>query len=214
MLSLNHKPSLLNQGEILSPVISTRGGVSAGAYGWGAAASGPVASFESIATVTAAGGETNLTFSSIAGTYTHLQIRGIVRDTIGSASVQQLAVRFNSDTGTNYGRHYLSGDASSATASGTASGNLINLYLCAPGDSMTANVFGAVLVDVLDYASTTKYKTLRGLSGADINGSGNMNVTSGVWMNTAAITSVTMNARGSAFKAGSTFALYGIKAAA
>jgi hypothetical protein len=178
------------------------------------AGGGASTAYESISTVTAAGGEANLTFSSISGTYTHLQIRGIVRDNLASPSaVQQLAVRFNSDTGTNYGRHYLSGDGSTATASGTASGNLINLYLCAPSDAMTANVFGAVLVDVLDYASTTKNKTLRGFSGADVNGSGNVNLVSGVWLNTAAITSVTMNARGNAFKAGSTFALYGIKAA-
>jgi hypothetical protein len=70
-----------------------------------------------------------------------------------------------------------------------------------------------VLIDILDYASTTKNKTLRGFTGADLNGSGNSNIVSGLWINTAAITSIQIIAEATAFKAGSTFALYGIKEA-
>ena len=168
--------------------------------------------FESISTVTASGGETTLSFSSIGSGYKHLQIRGIARDNYtGAANVRSLLMRFNSDTASNYSRHYLSGDGASATAGGTASSGFMNMWSCAPSDAMTASTYGAVLIDILDYGSTTKYKTLRGFSGADVNGSGNSNIVSGLWMSTSAITSIQMVAEAQAFKAGSTFALYGIK---
>jgi hypothetical protein len=67
-------------------------------------------------------------------------------------------------------------------------------------------------VDLEDYASTTKYKTLRAFNGADVNGSGNARLTSSLWLNTNAITSITLNTEdGQNWLTSTTVSLYGIK---
>ena len=76
----------------------------------------------------------------------------------------------------------------------------------------TANSFGAYVVDVLDYANTNKYKTVRTLGGKDLNGSGQEGLYSNLWKNTNAITDITLKVvGGSNFVQYSHFALYGIK---
>jgi hypothetical protein len=52
------------------------------------------------------------------------------------------------------------------------------------------------------------------MSGCDANGSGFVEFNSGVWMNTAAITSIQLlaNVSGYSWKQYSSFALYGVKA--
>lgn len=153
-------------------------------------------SFESIATATVgSGGATDVTFSSIPQTYTHLQIRGIL-----NGGGTQIVV--NGDTGANYRRHVLYGDGSSA-ASATATN-----FSIATG-STSANIFGGNIIDILDYTNTNKYKTFRNLAGVDANGSGEAILHSGLWLSTSAITSIK-------FQSGtiaqySHLALYGIK---
>lgn len=160
-------------------------------------------SYESIATVTASGGETSLSFSSIPSTYTHLQIRGIS----SNASDQATLMRFNSDTGSNYSWHVLYGNGTSAgAASGTSASVMYFLY-----SSATSSIFGATVTDILDYASTSKYKTLRALSGNDTNGAGDMTLYSGLWQSTSAINGITIFPASGNFRQYSSFALYGIK---
>jgi hypothetical protein len=77
------------------------------------------------------------------------------------------------------------------------------------GTSAAASIFGAGIVDILDYANTNKYKTLRALAGVDFNGSGRVGLTSGLWQSTSAINAITLE--GSSFVQYSSFALYGIK---
>jgi len=165
-------------------------------------------SFESIATVTVgSGGSSSVTFSSIPSTYTHLQIRAIMK----LSTADNLILRMNSDTGTNYSWHYLFGSGSSASAAaGTSDTSIIGTY-----DPNVANTYAAVVFDILDYANTNKYKTTRLLTGIDTNGGGNVALYGGLWRNTSAITSLTFSSFGSYnFSQYSHFALYGIKAAA
>ena len=62
-------------------------------------------SYESIATVSVgSGGAANVEFTSIPGTYTHLQIRAIGQ-TAGSG--QFVKMQMNSDTTTNYNSHII-----------------------------------------------------------------------------------------------------------
>jgi hypothetical protein len=177
----------------------------------------PVGAFESIATFTAAGGETSLTFSSIPATYASLQIRGISRDTAAFNFNQELSIRFNSDTAANYAWHYLIGKSNGTTAAnGSASATGISTYYSGCCDTATASVYGANIFDIHDYASTTKYKTVRYFSGVDTNtSSAEFGVTlgSGLWQSTSAVTTINIRSLYTAFKAGSTFALYGIKRA-
>jgi len=169
--------------------------------------------FESIATTTVgAGGSSSITFSSIPSTYTHLQIRVINRIS-QSVSENGIIVRVNSDTGSNYAFHGFTGNGSSAGAFGYASQTKIE-GPDAPGASATASIFGAQIIDILDYANTNKYKTVRILTGDDLNGSGGIRLISGLWMNTNAITSLEFTVNGgSNFVQYSHFALYGIKSA-
>lgn len=169
------------------------------------AAGGAGGSFESIATATGDGSSASITFSSIPSTYKHLQIRALGRNSSGY-------IRFNSDTGANYSRHWLRGNGTAASATGGASQTeMYGFEFTDNGD--TANVYGVGIIDILDYASTSKYKTLRSLTGADKNGSGNVYLFSGSWLNTNAITSITIYSPSAAPTTSSTFALYGIKGA-
>jgi hypothetical protein len=163
-------------------------------------------SYESIATVSVgAGGASSIEFTSIPSTYKHLQVRGIARRSSGSTNT---IVNFNSDTGSNYSTHYLLGNGSSASAGAESSVN--RFYL----DILTASStsYSASVMDILDYSSTTKYKTARTLAGIDLNGSGTVWLVSGLWRNTAAISSIKLFLESSAsFEQYSTFALYGIR---
>jgi hypothetical protein len=171
-------------------------------------------SFESIATVTVgAGGQSTITFSSIPSTFTHLQLRAIVR-TNAAGSVTDIAkIQFNGDTGANYTYHTIFGAGSSVVAD--AAINLNQSYLNrTTTNSATADTFGAMIVDVLDYANTNKFKTIRDLGGADNNSTGLVYFTSGLWRSTSAITSFTLNSLdGTGFVQHTQFALYGIKGA-
>jgi hypothetical protein len=77
--------------------------------------------------------------------------------------------------------------------------------------NFTANVFNGYVVDVLDYANTNKYKTVRALQGFDSNGDGRIYLGSNLWKNTNAVTSITLTAFSGNFVQYSHFALYGIK---
>jgi hypothetical protein len=170
-----------------------------------------VGDFESIATATPAGSST-FTFASIPGTYKHLQIRYASRDA-RAIGINSFNMNFNGDTGSNYMRgHILFGTGATAGASaGTTSfTSILAGYEAAA--SATANIFGAGVIDVLDYANTNKNKTIRNLCGTDLNGSGEVDFMSGFWINTTAITSITFTTGTSAnWSTGSTFALYGVK---
>lgn len=175
-------------------------------------------SFESIATVSLSSGNSgSISFTSIPSTYKHLQIRAVYKwnyDSNPTANDQSsMGIRFNSDTGSNYTLHYLSGNGSSASAAGatpTAKG-YIGISTAPNGYSPYDGMYGASIVDILDYADTNKYTTIRSLAGSDRNGSGFVNLTSSLWVNTAAVTNIEVLPDYSSFKQYSHFALYGIK---
>jgi hypothetical protein len=163
-------------------------------------------SFESIATATGDGSSGTITFSSIPSTYKHLQVRLQV---IASGGGGQ-AIRFNSDSGNNYARHNIGGNGSSVFSGGTASTNMMFI-----GDDSAATNLATMIVDIHDYASTTKNKTIRSFFGHDRNGTGSVYLYSGVWLNTAAVTSLSLGQAnfGGIFGTGTVASLYGIKGA-
>lgn len=149
-----------------------------------------------------------VTFSSIPSNYQHLQIRFNARSTFASATAA-LRIRFNSDTtSANYVYHRLFGDGTTATAAAATSAGYIyiNSHTSA---SATSNQFGVGIIDIHDYGSTTKNKTVRAFAGNDRNGGGDSNLISGLWINTAAVSSIELTTNGTSFLTGSTFALYG-----
>ena len=166
------------------------------------------ADFESIATVTVgSGGATEINFADIPQTYQHLQLRKI---DLWNATSGSTFVQFNGATST-YAYHNLGGNGASAAASAASGTSGINLDAWYVGHSSThPNV---AIVDILDYASTTKATTVRSFSGIDKNGSGEVNIGSGLWTSTSAVTAMKLYSNTSAtFNQYTTFALYGIKA--
>ena len=169
--------------------------------------------YESIATVTVgSGGSATVEFTSIPSTYTHLQLRGLGRNTAGSAGGSNLELQFNTDTATNYSSHYFRGSGSTASAGNYTTSSRIYLIETIARNGNTAGVFGTFVIDILDYANTNKYKTVRGLGGYDDNGSGYILFGSGNWRSTSAISSLKVILEGGdTFAQYSQWALYGIK---
>lgn len=162
---------------------------------------------EPIATQLLASNTATVTFSGIPQGYKHLQVRYILRN---AAVADAVKLRLNSDTGSNYSLHMLRGNGSAASAAAGASQTSIEIPFTAYSGT-TANTFGCGIIDILDYANVYKYKTTRTLGGADLNGSGFVDFTSGLWMNTAPVTSISIFAASGDIATNSRFSLYGIK---
>lgn len=153
-------------------------------------------------------GTSSITFSSIPSTYTHLQIR-IMGRSDRATTTDVVKLNFNSDSGANYTEHDLYGDGSSVNAGGYTGLTSANAYRIAGGNAGN-NIQGAIIIDILDYANTNKYKTLRSLGGVDLNGSGQVWLNSSLWLNTSAISNIVLTSVGT-LQQYSSFALYGIK---
>lgn len=171
--------------------------------------------FQSIATVTTTAAQATVTFTGIPSTYKHLQLRYNAQVTATFSNNNSMAIRFNGDTTSSYAYHRLGGNGSAANADAyTASSIGADIV---PSTAST-NIFGSGIIDIHDYASTTKNKTVRGFAGYDLNntavGGGIANgwiyLFSGLWINTSAINSITLTPQYT-WGAGCTFALYGIK---
>ena len=158
--------------------------------------------------------ETSVTFSSLTATYgstyKHLQIRATVRDS-RSSIFAQTAITMNGDTGSNYSVHALRGNGSTVTSNGAANATNINIETC----GNTAAGFGGVIFDLVDAFNTNKNKTVRIVNGRAEPGDPVLQITSGMRINTEAITSITLTpSAGASFLTGCRFALYGLKVSA
>lgn len=163
--------------------------------------------FDPIATVTVGlGGAQSITFSNIPGTYQHLQIRGILRSTVAAAQTN-LLLKIN---GSNLERTHRM-ESNGASVSANSETNSVITRIAAA--NATASVFSGFILDVVDYASTTKNKVVRGLSGNDRNGTGLVEMISGVLVSTSPVTSLTLEEPDTAQKLvqNSILALYGVR---
>ena len=158
--------------------------------------------YELISTQVLASSASSVTFSSIPSDYKHLQIRAVAKS---ASSNDNLIMRFNADTGNNYNLHYLYGNGSSvASAYGTAP----YVYVGQTISSGLANQFATAVCDILDFGSTSKNTTIRSLAG---NQNSLIQLISGLWRNTAAVTSITLAGESYQLASGSRFSLYGVK---
>ena len=168
-------------------------------------------SYESIAKITvASGGSAIINFTSIPSTFKHLQIRVLARGN-NANTFDSFFVRFNNDSATNYTLQSMGGDGATTVINQIASYNALRGNELA-GNTATANIFGAGVVDIIDSSSTVKFKNGKVLGGVDRNGAGAIAFLTGIWKNTAAINTVTITpVFGTRFLEYSSFALYGIK---
>ena len=209
----------LSPSQTSSPLSLT--GLTAGTYNFSvkavnangdSAASGTVSGtvitpsfYDSIATATGTGSSATISFTSIPSTYKSLQIRAITNQTSGTDF--QYYIGYNGDTGTNYAYHILYGNGSTVSAGGSSASAPT---LIARANKATNNVCPAI-IDIIDYASTTKKKVARSFNGWDNNGTGEICLVSNLWNSTAAITSIDLTMATSNWTTTTTFALYGIK---
>lgn len=160
----------------------------------------PTLTYEKIATTTLSSASADITFSSIAGTYTDL--RAVLVNKGGTSGCR---LQFNSDTGSNYSVQSLIGTGASAAAANANSSDRISLEYY----GMDATIPSMYTVDIFSYAGST-YKTVLGTAAEDFNGSGSTSVRVGLWRSTSAINAVKLFTVGTAFQSGTTATLYGI----
>lgn len=161
--------------------------------------------YEKIATQTLTSGNTSITFSSISGLFTDLVLVGA----INSGSSGAVRIRFNGDTGTNYEMMYQSTTSSPGTIQGAFDSAVNGGYLSWHGASPNASWCGLVL-NLFNYSNTSTYKP--GLSRFGGKNEASFHVLN--WKSTNAINEITIfNASSANWSVGSTFTLYGIKAA-
>lgn len=164
------------------------------------------ATYEPIATTTLSSNQATVTFgasNTLSQAYTDLIL--VVTGKSASGTNLDFGFRFNGDTGTNYSRTYLYGNGTSAASGRDTSATYIaNLVLDSTNISVNINHF-------MNYSNTTTYKSVLFKYGLASYATGSH---IGLWRNTNAITQIDcLNLSGTNFASGSTFTLYGIKAA-
>jgi hypothetical protein len=171
----------------------------------------PSGAYDSIATATGTGSSNTITFSSIPQTYTHLQIRIFAKGAgTGNGVGTGSAIVFNGDTTTsNYWRQGINAFGSGI---GANNGNDNAFWDIVGSASGLTNMYATNILDIFDYTNSNKAKVVRTLVGEDTNGNGSrLGPASGIWNNTSAITSITLQSGGGNFLIPSHIALYGIK---
>ena len=176
------------------------------------AAGGVASAYDLLETTLISSDTASVTFSSLGSysSYKHLQVRFTARSSTTTSGT--IGMRINSDSGSNYTLHYLSGSNSSVTNFAGTSQTELRGGLIIPSDGVTNN-FAPSVVDLLEFGNTSKKKTVRCFYGLH-DGAGASNVievSSGLWSSASAITSLTFTPPAGNFVSGSRFSLYGIK---
>jgi hypothetical protein len=174
--------------------------------GGAAAASG----FQLISTSLLATTTASVTFSAIPASFTHLQLRVVGRYTAATVS-SNMTLRFNADSGANYGYQYIRNNNGTITAAAPGSYQT-SLYVGdMPGASDAASFYGSMIIDLLDYANTNKIKTLKTFNGRGSGANPALDMFNGTWNSTAAISSILVSdaVTSASFAAGTRVSLYG-----
>lgn len=154
---------------------------------------------ELISTAYGTGSSGTITFSSIPAGYKHLQLRYVAL----SGQANWCYILLNGDSGANYASHYLQGNGSSVSSGSLAPSQSNMGFMALAGNSTP----GMGIIDFLDVSSSTKNKTVRSLHAFPTNP---VALSSGVWLSTSAVTSVTLVHPSSTYSTASRFSLYGV----
>lgn len=179
--------------------------------GAGDAAGG--AAYELISTTILGSTTASVTFSSIVSTYKHLQIRATMKS--NSSDYSRVYGQVNDVTSGSYTAHNLRGNGSSVTSTSTTTSatQMIDIGGFIPGTFYEGEgQFSGMVMDILDYSNTSKNTTFRSLSGYKPSSyTSYVFLSSGVYLDTPAISSITLFLNANSFVSGSRFSLYGIK---
>lgn len=175
------------------------------------AAGGGATGFDLLESTILSSNASSVTFSNLNtySDYKHLQIRAVMRTSTSSDGTHLV---FNSDTTSSYSFHQLraSGDGDVYYAP-TNSAARIEVGQQIDGD----DTFAAwpAIVDIMDFANTSKNTTIRAYSNSSGFTAGIISYTSGVYRKTDAITSLTFSIPNALrpFGTNTRFSLYGMK---
>lgn len=166
--------------------------------------------FELLETTVLTSNTASVTFSNLNtySDYKHLQIRYTARASAGTWV--ELWARLNGSSSAEYARHNLrgTGDQVNSESSGA---NDTKMNVGQAAQTATTDAFYAGVIDVLDFSNSSKKTTLRTLSGYTANGYDDVRLISGLWNNTAAVTSIQLLPASQNLASGSRFSLYGIR---
>jgi hypothetical protein len=165
------------------------------------------ATYDKIATQTLGSATASVTFSGIPGTYTDLILVASLKQNT-TTTITGATTRVNGDAATNYSNVNLYGNGTSAFSNRRTSVDAWFWLIDVPTTSLTDFIY-----QFNNYSNTTTFKTM--LSRIS-NASGLVIAQGGLYRSTSAITSITMAGGDSGadlISTGSTFTLYGIKAA-
>ncbi len=167
--------------------------------------------YEKIATSTLSSSAASVTFSSISGAYTDLVLVGSAKSLL--SGTDSIGIAVNGNTNSIYSRTYLEANGTSVTSGRqTSQIRIVSDYIM--GTSGTAD-FGVYTWNFMNYSNTTTKKTVL-YRGNNTQVSGGWNTSTMIYLVdlTAAITSLTIaTMNGPNLAIGTTFTLYGIKAA-
>lgn len=168
--------------------------------------------YEPIASQTLGSDTTDVTFSSIPGTYTDLVIVVVGRSQRTAGTSDSLVLEFNSDTASNYSKTLLYGTGSAAGS--TRDSSVVGTDIGRLNTSASSNTDPSTIVlHLMSYSFTSVNKTVLAASAGTKDDWGIARGV-GLWRSTSAITSVKLRTWYNAgFKSGATFSLYGIRAA-
>lgn len=161
--------------------------------------------YEAIATTTLGSSTATVTFSSIPSTYTDL----VVSIAITGLSVQETPkMYFNGDTSSLYSTTFLDGAGSVISNRTTNQGSFYGIGAYNSGNPTGVS---SILININNYSNTTTYKSMLARNAA---ATLSTTTTVGLYRSTSAVSSISFIVHGGAtYSAGSTFSLYGIKAA-
>ena len=159
--------------------------------------------YEAIASQTLGTTTATVTFSTIPQTYTDLVL--ITQGT--STGNSQLMMRFNGVSTTTYSATTVGGNGSSTATVRFTNANAMQLGY---HDYFTSASQGNAISHINNYTNASTFKTVISRMNNAATGTG---LSVGLSRNTAAITSITVFPLGSSWASGTTFSLYGIKAA-
>lgn len=125
----------------------------------------PIATSGTLSTTT-----TNVVFTGIPQTFNHLQIRLYVKSAYAVGQAGIYVGPYIAGVGGGTAQYHLLAGNGSAVSVGN--GTVFYTGINSPVNSGTANMFTAAIIDILDYSTTTKYKTMRTFGGFDTNGTG------------------------------------------
>lgn len=175
-----------------------------------AAAGGAANSYDLLQTTVLSSDTASVTFSSLGSysDYKHLQVRATLQDT----SAVSLRLTFNNTSQgiSDYAVHRLQGDGTSVSSQNNSSNDYI-IFAALPSRGNEENTFMGWIFDILDFSSTNKNTTVRALGGTSQTSYQRIGLYSGLYANTAAITSMKFEVTSGSLAIGSRLSLYGIK---